>query len=127
MLPEPEIEETIKPYGMFRVCCITIKPATHVSCIIPIPLFKAFNTALTLDVLTCVIYSVFILIDEISRSDFDTITYLELAKTVVIIMHGLCSSMAYKQCMVLRNYSFAFTVRLVKSFSIAAILICLIL
>lgn len=57
--------ETIRPEGYF--CCrkFKIRPASHFSFFCVITLFRAFNAVLTLDMITCVLYSVFILVDEI--------------------------------------------------------------
>lgn len=102
-----------------------MKPASHVQIFCTLTLFRAFNLVLTLDVLVCVLYSVFILIDEIQRSSYDIITYIELAKTIILILHGAVSSVAFKRCIILKRYGFALAVKYIKLLAILSIL-CLV-
>ncbi|TNV78284.1 hypothetical protein FGO68_gene8382 [Halteria grandinella] len=115
------IEEKIQADGYFNLFCFSFKPATRIQLLFSLTLFRAFNISLTLDVLTCVLYSILILMDEIQRSTYDIVTYIELTKTVILILHGAASAIAFKRCIVLRIYRFALFVKIVKSLMIISI------
>ena len=69
-----------------------------------ITLFRAFNAVLALDVFTCLVYSIFILIGEIQRPFYDMASYLQLAKTLVLVGHGATASIGFKRCLIDRQY-----------------------
>jgi hypothetical protein len=59
------IEEKIRPEGYLGCFCLKIKPASHFDFLCIVTIFRAFHGVLVIDVLNCVIYSIFILLGEI--------------------------------------------------------------
>ena len=98
------IEEKIDKSEYFGLYCIKFKPAMHVHLFCVVTLFRAFNAVLTLDVFTCLVYSIFVLIEEIQRPFYDMATYLEFAKTLVLVGHGGTVSIGFKRCLIDKQY-----------------------
>ena len=104
MISQEEGQEDIPSKSMWGCACIKIRPAQTIC---GIKLFRAFNIILVVDVVNCLIYVFFILIDELQRASHSIVTYLEIVKTILIIINGAFACFAYKQCLYERNYGFA--------------------
>jgi hypothetical protein len=77
-----------------------------------------------MDLLSCLLYILFILIDMIARSERSSLLYIEIGKAMTLSLQACCTAFAYKKCVIVRSYIFA---RYLKMLKVGLLLILVIL